>query len=227
MTRKNIALVAAAAAAVVGETSAFSVAPTHALQSVQVRPLCIAPQRHAHAQILSLRASSTDAEAEKVQKFPSMAIEIETDTMGVDPAGFSYLDVKGEYTEDGWVDEEEAARPGMFSGLFGGIFGGKEKADDGTMTREELAREMDVIEFLDGSKGSLTDAVRVGTAVPFGGLNPAQIAAYKNQEEEGAEPGSNALPPLPAGWFTAQDESSGTEYYYTADGQVTWDRPTA
>ena len=32
-----------------------------------------------------------------------------------------------------------------------------------------------MIQFVDGSTGSLTDAARTGTAVPFGGLNPNQV----------------------------------------------------
>ena len=31
--------------------------------------------------------------------------------------------------------------------------------------------------------------------------------------------------PLPAGWYMATDEATGNEYYYTAEGQVTWERP--
>ena len=33
------------------------------------------------------------------------------------------------------------------------------------------------------------------------------------------------IPPLPTGWYAATDEATGNEYYYTAEGQVTWERP--
>jgi hypothetical protein len=33
------------------------------------------------------------------------------------------------------------------------------------------------------------------------------------------------LAPLPAGWYPAKDEATGKEYYYTAEGAVTWERP--
>jgi len=32
---------------------------------------------------------------------------------------------------------------------------------------------------------------------------------------------------LPGGWFAAVDEPTGKPYYYTAEGAVTWERPTA
>ena len=32
-------------------------------------------------------------------------------------------------------------------------------------------------------------------------------------------------PPLPAGWYAATDEATGKEYFYTAQGDVQWDRP--
>jgi len=31
---------------------------------------------------------------------------------------------------------------------------------------------------------------------------------------------------LPGGWYAAVDEPTGKTYYYTADGAVTWERPT-
>ena len=31
--------------------------------------------------------------------------------------------------------------------------------------------------------------------------------------------------PLSAGWYAATDEATGKEYYYTAEGEVTWQRP--
>jgi len=35
----------------------------------------------------------------------------------------------------------------------------------------------------------------------------------------------SAPAPLPPGWYMATDEATGNEYYYTAEGQVTWERP--
>jgi hypothetical protein len=43
-----------------------------------------------------------------------------------------------------------------------------------------------------------------------------------------ADPAAAAPPPLaplPAGWYPAKDEATGKEYYYTAEGAVTWERP--
>jgi len=43
-------------------------------------------------------------------------------------------------------------------------------------------------------------------------------------------PPSTPPPPLPkaalpVGWYAAADEATGKEYYYTAEGAVTWERP--
>ena len=32
---------------------------------------------------------------------------------------------------------------------------------------------------------------------------------------------------LPQGWYAATDEATGKEYYYTAAGAVSWERPTS
>lgn len=162
--------------------------------------------------------------------------------------GFANPMAKGAYVEDGWVDE--TAGPGLFENLFGGMF--RSKASD-LAKRDALAKQLDQIEFLDGSKGSLLSASRGGTAVPFGGLNPAQVQAYdlegKQTEEKkpwggyapmpesaieffikypNAKPGADQNgQPLPAGWYSAEDETSGQEYYYKDDGTTTWERPQA
>jgi hypothetical protein len=171
----------------------------------------------------------------------------------------SYVDVDGEYTDDGWVDETATQRQGSGLGaVLGGLFGGsKTVTRPGGKTREQLDAEMNVIEFVDGTKGDLITASRAGTAVPFGGLNPNQVEVYKNLERspsgtttkvkgklqpspkpEGSEKierfiqfkendprGPPPPPPLPVGWYSAMDEASGKEYYYTAEGAVQWDRP--
>jgi hypothetical protein len=159
--------------------------------------------------------------------------------------GFANPMAKGAYVEDGWVDE--SASPGFFGGLFGG---NKKSASASKIAQKDaLNRELDVIEFVDGSKGSLTSAARGGTAVPFGGLNPAQVAAYDVDGQKSDEvkkpwggyapmpesaveffikypdqkPGTSAR--LPEGWYSAEDEVSGQEYYYKEDGTTTWERP--
>eukprot|EP00802_Teleaulax_amphioxeia_P019935 Tamp_20190.p1 GENE.Tamp_20190~~Tamp_20190.p1 ORF type:complete len:158 (+),score=47.55 Tamp_20190:366-839(+) len=154
---------------------------------------------------------------------------------------------KGAYVEDGWVDESAASSSGP--GFFGTLFGGGKSASASKMAQQDaLNRELDVIEFVDGTKGSLTDAARGGTAVPFGGLNPAQVAAYDvdgQKEDEVKKPWGGYAPmpesaveffikypekapnkSLPAGWYMAVDEASGQEYYYKEDGTTTWERPS-
>ena len=172
----------------------------------------------------------------------------------------SFVDVKGEYTDDGWVDEKAADE--SQNGFLGGLFGSKTVKRDGSVvngvykTRDQLDAEMNVIEFVDGSKGDLATATRAGTAVPFGGLNPNQVEVWKDQEKteagtvtkvrsysRGGPPvpkipdryinfpdspdprGPPPPPPLPAGWYAATDEATGKEYFYTAQGDVQWDRP--
>ena len=157
----------------------------------------------------------------------------------------SFVDVEGEYTDDGWVDDKlPAYRQGSAGsqgqGLFGGLFGGSKPTTSGK-TREQLDAEMNVIEFVDGTKGDLQTAQRMGTAVPFGGLNPNQVDIYRTQEKTSSgtttqtragKPGNAkvaaapaAVAPLPAGWYSAIDPGTGREYFYTADGKTQCERP--
>ena len=85
----------------------------------------------------------------------------------------------GAYVEDGWVDESAPASSGP--GLFGMLFGGNKKSANASelAKKEALERDLDKIEFVDGTTGSLSFASRAGTAVPFGGLNPVQVEKYE------------------------------------------------
>ena len=38
-------------------------------------------------------------------------------------------------------------------------------------------------------------------------------------------PEEAAVPPLPRGWSATTDTASGRQYYYTAAGDATWERP--
>jgi len=112
--------------------------------------------------------------------------------------GFANPMAKGAYVEDGWVDESAASSSGP--GFFGTLFGGGKSASASKMAQQDaLNRELDVIEFVDGTKGSLTDAARGGTAVPFGGLNPAQVAAYDvdGQKEDEVKKPWGGYAPMP------------------------------
>ena len=216
MVRRTIAKVAAAALAAAPCCAAFAVVHPIAVQRAAVgSPLCP-----------PLRAELRKDADGRVRK--STADE-ETDLNG-----YANPMAKGAYVEDGWVDESAASSgPGFFASLFGG--GGKSAAASKLAARDRLNAELDVIEFVDGSKGSLTDAARGGTAVPFGGLNPAQVEAYdvtgeKTDGEKTPWGGYAPMPesaveffikypekapgakPLPAGWYSAEDEASGQVY---------------
>ena len=196
------------------------------------------------------------------QRFTVLRAELRKDADGrvrkstaeeeTDLNGYANPMAKGAYVEDGWVDESAVSSgPGFFASLFGG--NQKSASASKFAERDKLNAELDVIEFVDGTKGSLTDAARGGTAVPFGGLNPAQVAAYdvngEGADEEkkpwgGYAPmpesaveffikypdqkprAATAVATLPDGWYAAEDEVSGQEYYYKEDGTTTWERPS-
>ena len=65
-------------------------------------------------------------------------------------------------------------------------------------------------------------AVPAAAAAPV----PAATAAAPAPAAAASAPAAAAAPPpLPAGWYAAIDEPTGKEYYYNAEGAVTWERP--
>lgn len=246
MSRKKIA------AAVVGSSLLHSAAAftgsagavLRAVPTTHMRTICVAKRSRG----LGLRAATDSAEAGEGNAEGSDGAggyKVDKQFVG-DVNGYANPMATGAYVEDGWVDEAPAGGGGG-GGLFGLLFGGNKKSANASnlAKKDALNRELDVIEFVDGSSGSLTDAARAGTAVPFGGLNPNQIGAYEkdgqNTEGEKAPWGGYAPMPesaveffikypernltLPAGWFQAKDPASGKDYYYTEDGTTSWDRP--
>jgi hypothetical protein len=195
---------------------------------------------------LVVRASSESSVAE-VSTQDKFAVKVDKDSIVVDPSGNRQIEVKGDYLEDGWVDEKAAAGSGL-GGFFGGLFGGTKTSSSKqeTLRAEQTMAELDVIEYLDGTKGSLQQAVRGGSAVPFGGLNPRQIEAYNQAKElkkvkmaaltqnteafyiqypKARQVSSSKAAELPDGWYSALDEASGSEYYYNDEGETTWEPP--
>lgn len=157
MMGRSTLVTAAAAVAATPFCAAFTVFPSVALRRADAgSPLC-APLRADVRQDADGRIRKSTADEE------------------TDLNGFANPMAKGAYVEDGWVDESAASSgPGFFGSLFGG--GGTKSASASRLAeRDRLNAELDVITFVDGSTGSLTDAARGGTAVPFGGLNPAQV----------------------------------------------------
>ena len=164
--------------------------------------------------------------------------QIENGEAGVgaksDAVGLLYVEVEGEFIDDGYVDEKLASyRQGSGAGLFGGLFGGntaQKQAD--AAKREKQRREMDVIQFVDEDakpglmhkRPSYFDPDIVGAQKNSMGLYSSSGRQGSGRQGSGRQ-GSAAPAPLPAGWYTATDQASGKEYYYTAEGQVTWERP--
>lgn len=194
----KIALAAIAAGALAGHVSAFVPPSAAALRGGVIGGV----SRSSNQGVLGLRAQAGQKPGQK----ESFAISVDNDTMTRDPGGYQQVEVKGEFLEDGWVDESAPAAGGFFAGLFGAPKPspfGKKRAPQ--MSKEKLSKELDKIEFVDGSTGSLDKAVKAGTAVPFGGLNPNQVAIYKKQKEEKAI----ELMKLPEGRFVMYPEMKG------------------
>uniref|UniRef100_A0A7S0W6I1 WW domain-containing protein n=1 Tax=Hemiselmis tepida TaxID=464990 RepID=A0A7S0W6I1_9CRYP len=252
----KIACATAAAGALVGHASAFAVSPNAPAFRVGGSPalanaLPSSAQRARHGDALSLRASSNKPGKE------SFAIEIDKDSMTVDPSGNTQVETQGAYLDDGWTDPE--ATSGGGGGWFAGLFQQKPtKSLYGNAPKKsaaQLNKDLDVIEYVDGTKGSLDQAMKAGRAVPFGGLNPSQIEVYRKAKEEktiemqnmaegryimypdrnpqkgGQKAPAPPVPPtmpgadLAEGWYSAYDESTQSEYYYNDEGATTWERP--
>jgi hypothetical protein len=246
---KSVAIAVVAAGALLGNASAFMTMPNGALARIgapaTVQSICVPSNRQSRThKNFVLRASADTSVAEKTPQ-ESFAIQVDSGTVAIDPSGNQQIEAKGAYLEDGWVDETATTGSGL-GGFFGSLFGGAKTSS----SRQENARieqtmaELDVIEYVDGTKGSLKQAVKGGSAVPFGGLNPQQIEAYNKAKElkqvkmaampeafyiqyPKAQKGgaAAAVAELPDGWYSALDEASGSEYYYNDEGETTWDPP--
>ena len=247
MSRKNLAISVAVAGALAGHASAFSTLPgcglVHAGAPANAQSICM-PNNGQHSRRvrhgLVLRASSESSVAEKTDQ-DLFGIKVEKSSVAIDPSGNQQIEVRGEYLEDGWVDQSASSGSGL-GGFFGGLFGGAKTSSSRQeqLRNEEVLAGLDVIEYLDGSKGSLKAAVKGGTAVPFGGLNPKQIEAF-NAAKAAKEIKMASMPEgffiqypkaqkgaaaeLPDGWYSALDESSGASYYYNDAGETSWDPP--
>jgi len=228
-----------AAVAAVGHSAAF--APS-AWAPAAAQRLTASP-RISHAS-LALRMGESDplgsleAMRNAALKRADGRQQIENGEAGVgaksDAVGLLYVEVEGEFIDDGYVDEKLASyRQGSGAGLFGGLFGGnaaQKQAD--AAKREKQRREMDVIQFVDEDakpglmhkRPSYFDPDIVGAQKNSMGLYSSSGRQGSGRQGSGRQ-GSAAPAPLPAGWYTATDQASGKEYYYTAEGQVTWERP--
>ena len=166
------------AAALAGHASAFTASPTVMQRSGRAPAVCTQAPRT----LVALRnqidqadvAKLTDAgmsEADAVMvlgqgKTVKEALDLleiafmRREAMG-SAGGFfkSWVDVEGEYTDDGWVEEKKPAPAtgGKFSdpppksgGLFGGLFGGANKAS--IKAQEELDKQLNVITYEDGTQ---------------------------------------------------------------------------
>jgi len=160
-----------------------------------------------------------------------VALRAETEPgigFNIDPTGAAYVDVQGDYIDDGYVDDEMPAyRQGSGKGLFGGFFGGNsEEKQKAAALAAQREREMNVIQFVDPDatpglmhkRPSYFDPDIVGDTKQISGL-------YRTSLSSTNAPKITARTPLPAGWYAAKDEATGKEYYYTAEGEVTWQRP--
>ena len=251
ITSKSVAIAVAAAGALVGHASAFAGLPNGAVVKaglpISAQSICINRQVGKSERVgdrLVLRSSAESSVAERTTE-DRFGIQVDQGTIAIDPSGNQQIEAKGAYLEDGWVDESASSGPGL-GGFFGSLFGGAKtsKSREGQLRNEEVLAGLDVIEYLDGTKGSLKQAVKGGSAVPFGGLNPKQIEAYNKAKElkqvkmaampeavfiqyPKAQRGGFAGPAeLPEGWYSALDEASGSEYYYSDAGETSWDPPS-
>eukprot|EP00285_Hemiselmis_virescens_P010703 CAMPEP_0173389960 /NCGR_PEP_ID=MMETSP1356-20130122/14142_1 /TAXON_ID=77927 ORGANISM="Hemiselmis virescens, Strain PCC157" /NCGR_SAMPLE_ID=MMETSP1356 /ASSEMBLY_ACC=CAM_ASM_000847 /LENGTH=269 /DNA_ID=CAMNT_0014347261 /DNA_START=56 /DNA_END=865 /DNA_ORIENTATION=+ len=184
----KIACATAAAGVLVGHASAFTVSPNAAAlrvgNSLNVHSLATSAQRTRHGDALLLRAS-TQKEQQQLEE-DKFAISVDKNSWTVDPSGNSQVEVKGDFVEEGWSDD--SASGGGGGGFFAGLFQKKPVkplyGNTPAKSTSQLRAELDVIEYADGTKGSLDVAMKAGRAVPFGGLNPSQIDHYRKTKEE-------------------------------------------
>lgn len=73
-----------------------------------------------------------------------------------------------------------------------------------------------------GSGGSSPSTASAAVQSPASGA-----AAPSATAPSGTAPSAAGTASLPVGWFAAIDEPTGKPYFYTAEGAVTWERPTA
>jgi len=88
--------------------------------------------------------------------------------------------------------------------------------------------QMDYPENLCNAIGPFLRSAGPAGAVPAAAAAPvpaATAAAPAPAAAASAPAAAAAPPPLPAGWYAAIDEPTGKEYYYNAEGAVTWERP--
>lgn len=223
-----------AAVAAVGQAVAF--APS-AWAPAAVQRLSTSP-RISHAS-LALRMvesnplGSLEAMRNAALKRADGRQQIENGEAGVgaksDAVGLLYVEVEGEFIDDGYVDEKRPSfGQGSGAGLFGGLFGGNvaKKQADAAM-REQQRREMDVIQFVDeDAKPGLMHKRPSYFDPDIIGSQKNSLGLYSSSGRQGSgRQGSVAPAPLPAGWYTTTDQATGKEYYYTEDGKVTWERP--
>jgi len=260
--------VATALALTVGSAAAFApVCPT-ALQRANAVHGAVRAQHQGG--VLALRAQGSnplgtaeEARAAAVGKGNTQQ-QIDDGEAGVgakaDAVGLLYVEVEGEYVDEGYVDEKaaEKARQGSTGGgLFGSLFGNAAAKQKEAALREQQRRDMDVIQFVDDNaspglmhkRPSYFDPDIVGSSKNSLGLYKTDESRRLGSGRQGstaptsdprgpapAMPTATAIPtgdprgpppplPLPAGWFAAVDDATGKEYYYTAEGDVTWERP--